>query len=91
MNRVVFKNKIKKIALQKQPIFMLIWEVIWQARDFLSFLSRSINHHPLSLFLNLCSVFSTRSIFSLNEMMIEQFCKNHFEFNDVKDYPNKME
>ena len=48
MNRVVFKNKIKKIALQKQPIFMLIWEVIWQARDFL--LSKELHDLTISLF-----------------------------------------
>ena len=29
----VFANKIKKIALQKQHIFLLNGEVIWQASD----------------------------------------------------------
>ena len=32
-NKVVFANEIKKIALQKQPIFLLNGEVIWQASD----------------------------------------------------------
>ena len=30
---VVFANKIKNIALQKEPIFLLNGEVIWQASD----------------------------------------------------------
>ena len=33
MSWVVVENKIKKIALEKQPIFLLNWEVIWQASD----------------------------------------------------------
>ena len=28
-----FENKIKKISSQKQPIFLLNGEAIWQARD----------------------------------------------------------
>ena len=32
-NLVVLDNKIKMIALQKQPIFLLNGEVIWQVSD----------------------------------------------------------
>ena len=46
---VVFANKIKNIALQKEPIFLLNGEVIWQASD--SPLSKELHVfavHPLS-------------------------------------------
>ena len=33
MSWVALANKIKKIALQKQPIFLLNGEVIWEASD----------------------------------------------------------
>ena len=43
---VVFANKIKNIALQKEPIFLLNGEVIWQASD--SPLSKELHGSILS-------------------------------------------
>ena len=46
MGWVVFANKIKNIAFQKEPIFLLNGEVIWQASD--SPLSKELHGLPKS-------------------------------------------
>ena len=48
MGWVVFANKIKNIAFQKEPIFLLNGEVIWQASD--SPLSKELHGQTVGLF-----------------------------------------
>ena len=48
-NLVVLDNKIKMIALQKQPIFLLNGEVIWQVSD--SPLSKELHDFSISNFI----------------------------------------
>ena len=52
LNLVVFENKIKKIALQKQLIYLLNEEVIWQASD--SPLSKELYDLTLGAFAQQC-------------------------------------
>ena len=49
---VVFENKIRKIAIQKQPIFLLDGEVNWQASD--SPLSKELHGKAVCVCLPIC-------------------------------------